>query len=183
MTVLQLKKALSSVDWNAGVLNFSNDANTMEKFDKGCARIAEWVRGLASADAGNPALAFLWSAQTAANTAVVSSSLSLYHAAAASIRNVVENGLYYSYFRSHPAELATLVRDKSFYISKADVIAFYRLHIPEFKSIQEKLGLQSRLENWYSDISAIVHGQLPGVWVHHVAIKDINPNQATQGRC
>jgi hypothetical protein len=90
------------------------------------------------------------------------------------MRAAVENALYFSYFCDHEVELKTLVRDKGFYLSKKKIIDYHLLHTPDFKEKQESLGLSSELESWYSEISAIIHGQIPGVWsskslagIHH----------------
>ncbi|TOB48499.1 hypothetical protein CGK04_22360, partial [Vibrio parahaemolyticus] len=50
------------------------------------------------------------------------------------------------------------------YISKADVLAYHNLHTPDFTDRSRGVGLTSRLEKSYAKISAIVHGQMPGVW-------------------
>jgi hypothetical protein len=33
--------------------------------------------------------------------------------------------------------------------------------------MQETLGLLSSLNTWYGKISAIIHGQIPGIWTDH----------------
>lgn len=90
----------------------------------------------------------------------------------------METALYYIFFSSHPVELATLMRDKEYYVSKAEIVDYLKMHEPRFKKIQDKLGLLSRLADLYSDLSAIVHGQLPGSWTAHVGIASIKKNEA-----
>ncbi len=80
------------------------------------------------------------------------------------MRSLVECALYYAYFRSHPEELATLVRDAKFYVSKKEILSFFAKHAPGFAERQVVLGYSSRLDAWYSQTSSIVHGQIPGTW-------------------
>jgi hypothetical protein len=44
------------------------------------------------------------------------------------------------------------------------VVAFLKAHVPDFNTRQEVVGLSSDLAPWYSDVSSIIHGQIPGVW-------------------
>ena len=48
-----------------------------------------------------------------------------------------------------------------------------------FVNYQEKLNLIGDLSLWYSNISAIVHGQIPGVWIEHKSLDSISHNPAT----
>jgi hypothetical protein len=99
--------------------------------------------------------------------------LGLYKSAAGAIRTSVETALYYTYFRTHISELATLMRVDDYYITKSDVIAYHKVHTPDFVKCQEKLGLITKLNKWYSDVSAVVHGQIPGKWVEHKSLAEI----------
>jgi hypothetical protein len=119
---------------------------------------------------GNPALAFIREMQAAGQMVVALTSLALYKPAASSIRTVVETALYYTYFRNHLVELATLVRDKRYFVDKKEIVEYHKLHTEDFKLMQEQFGLLSRLEDCYSTLSAIVHGQLRGVWTSHSSL-------------
>jgi hypothetical protein len=89
------------------------------------------------------------------------------------MRNILEAALYYSFFRSHPVELETLTRDIKFFVDKGDILDFHRLHTPRFVELQTKVDLVARLDAWYRKVSAILHGQIPGTWQEHMALKDV----------
>lgn len=179
MTIESLEKAMKSVDWNQNVEAFLKNPDLTSKIDKSCLRLAVWARQLENIDSKNTAITFVRAMQLSSHHAVATMGLAIYKASAASIRGVVENALYYTYFRSHPIELASLVRDSQYYISKGEILTFHKLHTPAFSKSQEKLGLLSRIENWYSTISAIVHGQVPGTWVDQKGIADTATNIST----
>jgi hypothetical protein len=176
MTVEALKGALKGVDWEVSIDAFLGQADSISALDDACTRIAVWSGQFESADKGNPALAYVRSIQASAHEVVAACALSLYGAAAASIRNVVEGGLYYTYFRHHLAELTTITRDASYFVSRADVVSFHKVHTVNFKGLQELFGFLSKLEVWYGQISATVHGQLPGVWIAHSGLDEIKPS-------
>jgi len=92
---------------------------------------------------------------------------------------MVESALYYTYFRTHLSELATLVRDSEYYVSRAEVLSYHKAHTPGFRQLQEKLGFMARLNAWYGNVSAIVHGQIPGIWTTHKALSDIRYSPKT----
>jgi hypothetical protein len=115
--------------------------------------------------------------QASAHMVVSLAALSLYKAAAASLRSCVETALYYTYFRTHPAELVTLIRDPKYFISKAEVIDYHKLHTIDFGVLQREIDLVGRLDRWYSFVSAIVHGQVPGKWLHQKSFADIKHNK------
>ena len=179
MSVDQLQAALASVDWQANIAISLADNESMERLDKACTRIATWSRQFELVDKGNPALSFIRGLQVCSQHIVACTCLGLYRAAASSIRGTVENGLYYSYFRAHTVELATLVRESSFYLSRGELIDYHKTHTPEFKDLQNKLGLIGRLDEWYKRISSVVHGQIPGEWVEHVSLGEIEPQAKT----
>lgn len=179
MTVAHLTKELKSVDWTRSVGSFLDEKALVEDINAACTRIAIWSRELEIADAGNPAISFIRAAQASAHHTVAACSLSLYRASAASIRSLVENGLYYTYFRVHPSELATLIRDPAFHVSRSDLVAYHKVHTPDFKVLQDKLGFIGKLDEWYGEISSIVHGQIPGSWIEHTGIGDIKHSSAT----
>lgn len=177
-----LSAALKAVDWTGNVQAFIDKAAEAQAVEDANLRTAIWAKQLESADHGNPALSFVREMQTAAQQVAVLIALGLYKASAASMRSMTEADLYYTYFRTHPAELATLVRDTKYFIGKYDVIEFHKLHTPRFRITQEKLGLLTRLDAWYSDVSAVVHGQIPGAWANHTAVGEIKNNHALQSQ-
>ncbi len=179
MSVAQLQAALASVDWGANVAISFADNECMERIDKACTRIAVWSRQFEVVDKGNPALSFVRGLQVCSQHIVACACLGLYRAAASSIRGVVESGLYYSYFRDHSVELATLVREASYYVSRGELIEYHRLHTPNFKELQNIFGLTGRLDEWYKRISSVVHGQIPGEWVENVSLEEIEPQAKT----
>lgn len=179
MAATSLVAAMKAVDWNKNVLSFLAEDELLAEIDKSCQRIAIWAKQLENVDSNNPALSFVRAMQISSHHAVATMGLAIYKATAASIRGVVENALYYTYFRSHPMELASLVRDDNYYVSKNDILAFHKLHTSGFKESQDKMGLVSRVENWYSAISAIVHGQVPGTWVDQKGLADTKANLNT----
>lgn len=174
-----LAKALKSVKWDSNLSDFLKQTEVLGEIDSALARLAVWSRQLENVDSSNPAITFIRAMQSSAHHAVSTTSLGLYRASAASIRGIVENALYYSYFRVHPAELASLVNSSSYYISKSEIIEFHKIHTPGFKEFQSKIGLLTRTESWYSEISAIVHGQVPGVWLKGKGISDTSFNLET----
>jgi hypothetical protein len=164
MTESPLAPALTSVNWNALVQEFLLDDNSATIVYNGVQRVAIWSFEIQQCEAGNPALAFVREMQASALSVTATLALGLYKSAAASMRAIVESALYYSYFRTHPAELHTLSADGTYYLSRKEIVDYHKLHTRNFLRGQEKLGFLSKLEKWYSEISAIVHGQIPGVW-------------------
>ena len=96
------------------------------------------------------------------------------------MRSVLETAMYYSYFRTHHAELETLARNDGYYVDKSDILEFHKEHTRNFMKMQEALGLLSRLNSWYGKVSSLVHGQVPGAWIEHTSVKDIKPIKITQ---
>lgn len=180
MSANQLASAISSVDWNANTAQLLANGSAVARLKSANMRIAVWAKQLEAVDKTNPALSFVREMQTAGHQIAVLIGLALYKPAAASMRNMVEAALYYTFFRSHPMELATLVRDSSYFMDKQDVIEYLKEHSPRFLELQEKLGLLSRLQDWYGNISGVIHGQLPGAWVDHSSVKEIKHVDKTQ---
>jgi len=178
MAIKHLRSGLLSIDWARSV-NFylSREQETLAPVDRAFSRIAVWSRALERADSGNPALSFVRGVQSASLSVVVCSSAALYIASAGSIRSIVENGLYYSFFREHPAELRTLIGQDGYYLSKSEIIQYHKTHTKDFKVLQEKTGFLLKLDKWYSKVSAIVHGQIPGEWVNHTNLAEISHDQ------
>lgn len=140
-----LANALASVDWNQNSATFLGEGARLERVHASNLRLAIWSKQFEVADAGNPALCFIRAMQLDGYDCTLLVSLALYKPAAGSMRAMVESALYYSYFRSHPMELATLVRNADFYVQKADVIEHHGKHTPGFKEAQKTLGFVSRL--------------------------------------
>lgn len=166
--------ALNQVDWAKNVEAISSDSSLVSDIELGSYRLAVWAAQLEQIDSKSPAIVFVREMQHAGHNAACLMGLGLYKPAAASMRAVVECALYYTYFKSHLMELATQVRDSSFYVTKAEILEFHKMHTPEFPSRQAALGFVSRLNSWYSRTSAIVHGQVPGVWSNADGIASIS---------
>jgi hypothetical protein len=177
MPAAKLILALKSVDWNGNVSKFVSDTAMLSQFANANLRTAVWAKQFEISDSGNPALAFVRSMQSAGQLVPVLAALAIYDAAAASMRALLENALHYTYFRSHPVELATLVRDTGYFVDKRSLVEFHKLHTKGFQEAQQALGLLSRLDAFYSKISAIIHCQIPGAWMSQKAVSEIAPNQ------
>lgn len=179
MTVAQLKSSLKTVDWGALVDEFVMHDAVLAAIDFHSTRIARWSKQFELIEKGNPALAFVRATQSASQHATAACALGLYRSAAASIRGIMENGLYFTYFRQHITELSTLARDDGYYVSRADIIAYHKIHTNGFKSLQEKVGFLGRLDRWYGEISAVVHGQIPGTWIDHSSLAEVKHDIGT----
>ncbi len=176
MAVDKLKVALQAVDWNANVISFLNDDAVTAAVAKASLRTAIWSKQFETVDKGNPALCFVREMQIASQNVIILMGLSLYKPAASSMRSMFETALYFTYFRTHLTELETLVRDPSYFVDKKELVEFHKKHTPDFSLTQTKLGLVTRLDDWYSKVSSVVHGQFPGAWAAHKSIKEIAPN-------
>lgn len=159
-----LSDVLTSVDWNDNVKQFTGGVSRIGKLTACCEKISVFTHELSFQDYDNAALPFLQEMKASSFQVPACLALGLVKPAAGLMRATVENALYFSYFRLHPAELRTLMSDDSFYLTKYTIIEYHKKHTPEFGARAEKLGLLNSLENWYGTISAIVHGQIPGVW-------------------
>lgn len=161
---MKVSDALAAIDWGKSVGDFVADTNSLDQIERGCRLVTIWTHELGFQYHRNPALSFLQEMKASLFFVPACFAIGLYKPAASSMRSAVENALYFSYFRDHEVELRTLLVDKSFYLSKSKIIDYHLLHTPFFKAKQEVIGLSSELESWYSEISAIIHGQIPGVW-------------------
>jgi hypothetical protein len=159
-----LETILTTVDWNSSISQFVLDAATVQAFQRGCHLASVWNYELSFQNFDNPALPFLQEMKACLFYVPACFGLGLYKPAASSMRAAVENGLYFSYFIDHPSELNTLMADSAYYISKTKILEYHNIHTLDFKKKQKLLGFTSELEAWYSEISAIVHGQIPGIW-------------------
>ncbi|MGB3318556.1 MAG: hypothetical protein WA978_14380 [Sphingopyxis granuli] len=159
-----LKDALVAVDWNQNVSEFTNAPVRLDKLTACCRRISLFTHELSFQDFDNPAIPFLQEMKASAFQVPACLALGLTKPAAGLMRAAVESALYYSYFRSHPQELRTLVSKSNYYLSRRQIIEYHKMHTPRFGVTDKSLGLIDKLETWYGEISAIVHGQIPGVW-------------------
>ncbi len=180
MSTDKLSQALGSVDWKKNVDTFLKDSEAAKEIAAANMRIAVWSRQFENADQGNAALCFAREMQIAGQQVAVLTALSLYKSAAASMRTMFETSLYYSYFRTHPSELETLVRKSDFYLEKKELLEYHKLHSARFNELQHKLGVIQRTDAWYREMSAIVHGQIPGIWTVHKSVAEISPSKETQ---
>ena len=180
MTAGLLGTALSKVDWNAHAQSFIQDVASTDMMAKASLRLAVWSKQFENLESGNPAICFVREMQMGGQYVTALVALALYKPAAASMRIILESALYYTYFRVHPAELTTLVRSSKYFMSKAEVMEFHKNHTENFGVLQQKLGLVTDLDGWYNRISAIMHGQIPGVWVTNRTLGDIKPVETIQ---
>jgi hypothetical protein len=176
---ITLPSVLKGIDWQANIDAAFADSALLAKIENALQRIAQWAAQLESVDHGNPALCFIREAQIAAHQCSALIGLCLYKAAATSARTMVETLLYYTYFRTHPSELTTLVRVEKYYVSKSEILEYHRMHTPKFMELQEIFGLLGNLEAWYSKVSAVIHGQIPGAWNAHSALREIGFSKDT----
>lgn len=160
----KISEALKAVDWNANVAAFCDSTALATRVEACNLRIAVWARQLELIEGTNSAIAFVREMQRGGHDVACTLSLALYKPAASAMRSLLECALYYAFFRVHPAELHTLVRDSKYYVSKKDITAYFAKHVESFSQRQSSLNYLERLESWYSRTSAIVHGQIPGVW-------------------
>lgn len=175
----KLAQAVGAVDWSANANWFVTNVDLASRVESSNLRIALWARQLEQADVGNSALCFVREMQGSGHQLACTLSLALYKPAAAAMRTLVECALYYLYFRTHVVELSTLTRDSKYFVSKKYIIEYFGTHIPEFNRKQSALALVSRAGEWYSRISAIVHGQIPGKWSNGSGIAGLSHVEAT----
>lgn len=169
----KLQKAMQGVDWTAASNAFFSDTDAVNKIEFTAMRIAVLSHQLEKMEGKNPAISFIRETQICSHYTAVLISMGLYKPAAASIRSLFETFQYYTYFRTHPSELSSIGRSTGYFIDKRDVLSFHKEHTEGFTQKQQALGLISKLDKWYASISAIIHGQLPGVWVHHTSVSEI----------
>lgn len=171
-----LANALKSVDWNSNVQFLCANQTAVMRLEAASRRLAVWSKQFENIEGKeNPAICFIREMQSAGHSAVTATALSCYKLAASGMRTVVETALYYSYFRTHPSELSTLLRDAKWYVSKQEIIEYHSTHNARFIELQKKFPVVNELNTWYSKISAIVHGQIPGVWHAKSGIANIKP--------
>lgn len=160
----KLLEALGSVNWNENAAWLNKNPKFAERIEVCNGVVAIWAMQIERAELGNPSLSFVREMQHAGHHAACCLGVALYKSAAGAMRSMLECAMYYCYFRTHASELQTLVRDDKYYVSKKEILDFFKKHVVDYQPKQEKLGLVARLEHWYSKTSAIVHGQIPGAW-------------------
>lgn len=173
-----LKAELSKIDWQANISAALATTAVAEKIDSCAKKNAIWVFQVSLAEANNPAKPFLLEVASLSQQAPALACCGYYRSAVSSARSIVESALYYTFFRSHPQELSTLLRDPKYYISKGDVLDFHRQHTVNFNSFQSRLGLVSSLDLWYQKVSAITHSQVPGALAGGLNLSDIKFDNA-----
>jgi hypothetical protein len=168
----QLRKALGAIDGNALIAEFLADPATVTAVAQACERLALWTNALRGAEPENAAIPFLMEMQRSSHDVAALLSTALYVPAAAAMRTACETALYYTFFRSHPAELTTLATDSDYFISKQEILDFHKQHSPLYRKAAREFGFPGGLNKWYSSVSAIVHGQIPGTWGRRLALED-----------
>ena len=136
----KLDEALGRVDWKANIDAFLTDTEAAKRIGDANLRLAIWAKQLENAVRGNAALPFVREMQLAGQNVAVLIALSLYKPAAGAVRAVFETALYYTYFRTHPVELASLVRNEGFYLEKREILDFHKIHTNGFSEKQRKLA-------------------------------------------
>ena len=171
-----LMDALTAVDWAGNVRSFCKDSTAVQQVANLNLKLAIWSKQFEAIESTNPAICFVREMQVSGHLVASSTALASYKLAAAAMRTTLETALYYSYFRTHERELATLVRSDKWYMSKAEIIEYHVTHTIGFNDVQKCYPCVALLNPWYSKISAIVHGQLPGKWLSQQSISDMKPN-------
>jgi hypothetical protein len=171
-----LSNALNAVDWQDNVAFFVRARPLVRRIAACNYRIAVWAKQYVSIDTQNPAISFVHEMQQSGFHVAALAALALYRPAAAAIRTSVEAGLYYTYFRTHPAELATLARASGYFISKKELLDYYKTHSRGFPRHSKLLQQPSRFVTWYAQISSVIHGQLPGKWGQLTALSAAKPD-------
>jgi len=171
MTRKKLETTLFSVDWNANIRDFLKD-NLSSDIAECNMRLAVWSKQFEDIDKGNPALSFIREMQTAGHHVAALTSLAIYKPAASAMRTVLETALFYTYFRSHLCELASLVHNDNYFIQKSDLLDYHKMHTPNFNDLQNRFGLIEKMNKWYHCISSIVHGQFPGIWTTYKSLAE-----------
>lgn len=173
----RLKDALAAVNWNGNVSAFSSNSKRLARLTACCTLISIFAHELSVQDFDNPSIPFLQEMKASSFQVPVCLALGLAKPAAGLMRASVESALYYTYFRSHPQELRTLITKSTYYLSRRKIIEYHKIHTHNFGALDPTFNFISKLETWYGEISAIVHGQIPGVWtskslVDTIALKD-----------
>lgn len=167
-----MSDVICSVNWNENCNLSKNENALFSKAEVSLIKLANWCKQIENIYSGNIALPFIREAQLSAQDFCCLVSLGLYKTSASSLRTILESFLYFSYFKDHLVELQSLSEVDSYYISKQDVLDYHCQHTREYKEKARISGLSSRLAAIYGKISAIVHGQMPGVWHSSSCLSD-----------
>ena len=178
-TAKELLAVLTKIDWPDSVAKFGTEDAHVTRLTESLNRLALWSREFEDSESSNPAIEFVREMQIQGIYTVTLASISLYRPAAAAMRAALEAALYYSYFRTHPAELSTIARSATYHLSKEDILEFHQIHTMGFPEREKCLNLVTELREWYRRISSVVHGKKPGSWVVHTGIADIKYNAKT----
>lgn len=165
---------LGKINWVENVNSSLLNADLLGKVDVSAHKNAVWISQVFSAEQGNPALAFLTETAALSQQAPALACCCYYRSAVSASRAIVESALYYTYFRNHQAELATLLRDQNFYISKSDVLDFHKIHTENFNTYQSRLNFISSLDKWYKKVSSVTHAQVPGNLSGNLNLADLS---------
>lgn len=168
----QLRGALADIDWNELTREFLADGASVSAIAGGCEKLALWTNALRGAEPDNLAAPFLLEMQRSSHDVAGLLATALYVPAAAAMRTACETALYYTFFRSHLAELSSLVARADYYVSKKEILHYHKEHSQRYRQVARDLGFPGRLDTWYSQMSAVIHGQLPGTWGRRLALKD-----------
>ena len=172
-----LKSALNSLDGGSRISEFIANEKAVTSVADSCAQIALWANTIRDAEPSNPALAFLYEMQRSSHDVAALLANAFYVPCAAAMRSCCETALYYTYFRTHQVELVTLASNPNYYISKQEILDFHKLHSPKYAKFSRGLGFPTVINEWYSRVSAVVHGQLPGAWGTRLALSDTKHEQ------
>ena len=168
----RLLACVRRVDWDRNSSAFCENPSWPQRVDDALAVVAVWVHQLEKMDQGNPALSFVREAHSSAIAASVLMAVGMYKPAAASMRACLECAMYFSFFRDHPAELRTLTLSPAFYVTKEYIVDYFKTHGVRFGEREQAVAFLSRLAPWYARISAVIHGQVPGVWSNGPRLDD-----------
>lgn len=159
-----LANKLAQINWNDNTAEAAKEEDLFCEAQKQLKLLALWCKQLENIYRNNPALPFIREAQVSTQDLCCLISLGIYKCSASSLRTLLESMLYFSYFKDHPVELKSLVTVKPYYLSKKDILDYHLVHTEHFNRKYKAISLNDKLEAVYSEISAIVHGQMPGAW-------------------
>lgn len=158
-----LATVLARQDWNDARGWFLAQPERVLRAEQAHVRVALWVEQILNVEGTNHAAPFVREVQVHSHHALSLLSLGLLRPAVAEARAMAEAALYYTYFREHPAELRTLTRpDADWYTDKAKILDYHKCHTERFVERANAVGLLSKLEPWYREVSGLTHGQIPG---------------------
>jgi hypothetical protein len=172
-----LVSTLAEINWVKNISSFGESIEN-KKVEDSLLKIAIWANAISDAEDSNPALCFSNEMLASAQTAAMSIALGIYKSSAVAMRSAFESALYYSYFRTHPNELATLAaKNNDWYLTKQEIIAYHQTHTLDFLKLSSEAGITGMHPAWYASMSAIVHSQIPGIWSNQNGITNISFNE------